>query len=302
MSRVLFRRSIPAAFTLIELLVVVSIIALLISILLPSLKNARVQAQTVACAANLKSISVPMFSYQTENRGYLPRNLWSEWDWPDGEGSPKESASEKSILWKYELWFYKLFGTYIKDGRVFLCQGDPIRGQFNFEAKKGNNPRDKIPNVPSCGYGMNYAFRHWHDPQSFNMEKYPPKRVFQTLLLADVGPDATIKTAPLGYTPGKVGLPWRDGGRIVWDDGARSWFSGPTWLTARHGQGINMLALDGARHFVQTKHMLTQKIGSYYQDCRDKDCYFCRYQKLPHYSFARNDLVWWSGPYPQYGS
>ncbi len=50
-------------FTLIELLVVVSIIALLISILLPSLKKARIQAKNTKCAAQLHDIGVSLMSY-----------------------------------------------------------------------------------------------------------------------------------------------------------------------------------------------------------------------------------------------
>ena len=55
-------------FTLIELLVVVSIIALLISILLPSLSSAREQARMVKCSANLRAISNGVALYVQDQR------------------------------------------------------------------------------------------------------------------------------------------------------------------------------------------------------------------------------------------
>jgi prepilin-type N-terminal cleavage/methylation domain-containing protein/prepilin-type processing-associated H-X9-DG protein len=63
------------AFTLIELLVVVAIIAVLISILLPSLSSAREQARNVQCLSNLKSISGGVSLYANEYRGMLPGPL-----------------------------------------------------------------------------------------------------------------------------------------------------------------------------------------------------------------------------------
>jgi prepilin-type N-terminal cleavage/methylation domain-containing protein/prepilin-type processing-associated H-X9-DG protein len=64
-------------FTLVELLVVIGIIAVLIAILLPGLARAKRAANTVACAANLRSILQGMNMYASQNKGAIPGSPWT---------------------------------------------------------------------------------------------------------------------------------------------------------------------------------------------------------------------------------
>lgn len=61
-----------SGFTLVELLVVVSIIALLIAILLPSLKKAREQTKSVVCLTHNKALITGVMTHASENGGSLP--------------------------------------------------------------------------------------------------------------------------------------------------------------------------------------------------------------------------------------
>jgi prepilin-type N-terminal cleavage/methylation domain-containing protein/prepilin-type processing-associated H-X9-DG protein len=62
------------AFTLIELLVVVAIIAVLISLLLPALNNARDMAKRALCMSNYRQIGLAMSMYSMNCNGFLPSN------------------------------------------------------------------------------------------------------------------------------------------------------------------------------------------------------------------------------------
>jgi prepilin-type N-terminal cleavage/methylation domain-containing protein len=139
-------------FTLIELLVVVAIIALLISILLPSLADAREQAKRAKCGANLRSIGQAMATCGAENRGYGPT-------WDDG-----------ALASRMLTWLDVLHDTgYLGDVGVARCPSDNreeepmrVRGEawgFSFVDKFGVGERLK-PGVRTS-YGIN-AIVHWN--------------------------------------------------------------------------------------------------------------------------------------------
>ena len=82
-----------AKFSLIELLVVIAIIAVLASMLLPALNNARASAKKTNCVNQIKQLSSACFLYAGDNYDYFPH-----------DGNPNE--------WKYVLgssYYYKCY-------------------------------------------------------------------------------------------------------------------------------------------------------------------------------------------------
>src|SRR6185369_10485713 len=69
------RRRSKQGFTLVELLVVIGIIALLVSILLPSLNKVRRSARTVQCLAILRQWGQAQAMYTQDFKGWAVPNL-----------------------------------------------------------------------------------------------------------------------------------------------------------------------------------------------------------------------------------
>lgn len=129
------------AFTLIELLVVVSIVALLLAVLLPSLRQAREQGKMAVCAGNLRQIGTAIHAYASEHGGYIPRgpepahpfdfaaNTLATnqlWIGAGGFGPPPAHPLRYNGLGP-------LLGTTIRDARVYFCPADD---NFNLQEEE----------------------------------------------------------------------------------------------------------------------------------------------------------------------
>ncbi len=114
------------AFTLIELLVVITIIALLVSILLPSLARAREQAKQAVCASNQHQMGIAFYYYIDGNRDTFPFYRAAE-----------QSGAGTTGDWLYYHWFERIRWYIISDKSIpkeFACWRCPSSKTAKYDA------------------------------------------------------------------------------------------------------------------------------------------------------------------------
>ena len=202
-------------FTLIELLVVISIIALLLSILMPSLQKAKEAARKVICLSNLRSTGMVWSLYTMDNNGVI---------------LPVNSASSQ---WYDELPKY-LFGS---DTSLFRAKWPEKPGSSILMCPSNKASFIHNDNVYATNYAMNNrcgitwssGSTSWFPVKSVNIVRPSEKVIFS---------DARVTNGT--YAGHTYKYTW------TWSDPSIYYFGVDYWVGRFHGKdGANFMWADG---------------------------------------------------------
>lgn len=153
------------AFTLVELLTVVSVMALLVSILLPSYSQARRQARAVLCLSNQRQIGLAIHAYAEDYGGRFPIAHYSDaahralvsWDTITYAGD--RDHAKPGLIWQYAS------GNAVQQCPSYrgpsMTSGDPFTG-YNYNTTylgrgQGEPPYEGMGEAPASVSDVRYA-------------------------------------------------------------------------------------------------------------------------------------------------
>jgi prepilin-type N-terminal cleavage/methylation domain-containing protein len=230
-------RSRPA-FTLTELLVSLAIVALVVSILLPTLSVARNAARTTACALNLKQLGIAWTVYLDQYERFPRYTEMPDWNFGgvefQGQARTPVLASDRPINSYIAEQANEGAGRY---WQLYECPAD--RGVFNDLGPQGRAQTSILPDETVFEtFGTSYrANGYLLDSSLTGIE--PPDRPLRRQEIQGVPESRLLLTADAGwfYTTRHKGEPG--------DQYDASWHG-------KYGAG-NMLAVDGSVRFIEFK-------------------------------------------------
>ena len=219
------------AFTLIELLVVIAIIAVLMAVLMPSLRLAREQARSIRCRSNVKTLLLAWLMYKDDNDGKLVgghtlpvrRDLPEAWVAEPLERGNSSIEEKKEYIKKGKLW------PFVKKIEAYRCPSDRRQNSpyhkyayrtysiaHNMNGHHGSSACKRYSEIEQIA--TKYVFLAECDPRGNNYGTWvlnPTKRAW----VDPFGIWHRRNTSTLGFADGHVGMHrWYSEGLIEWNE------------------------------------------------------------------------------------
>jgi prepilin-type N-terminal cleavage/methylation domain-containing protein len=181
-------------FTLVELLVVISIIAILLAILMPSLNKAKEQAKMLICATHQRSILTAVTCYTSEYQGKLT---------PSTQGYATSATDSRVGHWAFpiRLKYYYKNAKQLNGGSVIDLLGGYMKDPINWNCPLGNNSvdwqkkyfkelKDQAVGMMDCSYMMYWNYLGYYKEKTGVSGIYPfgfnPVMGKDTLMISDL--------------------------------------------------------------------------------------------------------------------